>query len=112
MQAKSRLCRSSKAAQRLDRICLVTLIDVATSIIEKELWKFNGHGKSLKLRIYDERKHRLSSLQHNIPRSFYLVVIFWNLLQIIQLSICDVIVIIKKMNEENLVYKLFVAKNV
>ena len=59
MQAKSRLCRSRKAAQRLDRICLVTLIDVATRIIEKELWKFKGHGKSLKLRINDERKHRL-----------------------------------------------------
>ena len=59
MEAKSRLCRSRKAAQRLDRICLVTLIDVATRIIEKELWKFKGHGKSLKLRINDERKHRL-----------------------------------------------------
>ena len=58
MQAKSRLCRSRKAAQRLDRIYLVTLIDGA-NFIEKELWKFNGHGKSLKLRIYDQRKHRL-----------------------------------------------------
>ena len=38
----------------------------------------------------------VSSLQHNIPRSFYLNLVFWNLLQIIQLSICDVIVIIKK----------------
>ena len=40
--------------------------------------------------------NKWSSLQHNIPRSFCLVLVFWNLLQMIQLSICDVIVIIKK----------------
>ena len=46
--------------------------------------------------IIELKVGQVSSLQHNIPLYFCLVLVFWNLLRMILLCICDVIVIMKK----------------
>ena len=59
-------------------------------------WTFIQRSQRSRQRALSHISITASSLQHNFPRSFYLVLVFWNLLQIIQLSICDIIVIVKK----------------